>query len=67
MIANFDPARERCWIADVAAKLRLLFVEPSARGMGLARAPVKECFRFAHEAPHHSFGARPRMNGIVSA
>jgi DNA-binding MarR family transcriptional regulator/GNAT superfamily N-acetyltransferase len=65
-LRDFKPGREQCWVAERggrmigaifcvdsgngAAQLRLLHVEPEARGLGIGEALVRTCVEFAREA-----------------
>jgi GNAT superfamily N-acetyltransferase len=69
-IQHLRPGKECCWIAEkdgeivgsvflvrksnAVARLRLLYVEPSARGLGIGARLIDECVRFARQAGYRT-------------
>ena len=81
-LKTFDPARERCWIAErdavpvgavmivrqsyAVAKLRLLHVERAARGLGIGRRLIDECVRFSRAAGYERITLWTRANLLAA-
>jgi DNA-binding MarR family transcriptional regulator/N-acetylglutamate synthase-like GNAT family acetyltransferase len=77
-VQHLDPQRERCWIVErggrrigcvflvaksrTIAKLRMLLVEPDARGLGLGRRLVDECVGFARQAGYRKIALWTQSN-----
>jgi DNA-binding MarR family transcriptional regulator/GNAT superfamily N-acetyltransferase len=75
-LARNDPRRETAWIAELdgervgcvlcdrrdddVAELKLLYVEPRARGLGIGTRLIDECVRFARRAAYREITARCR-------
>jgi GNAT superfamily N-acetyltransferase len=69
-LRDFQPGREQAWVAEIdgtmagsilltacgggLARLRLLYVEPFARGAGVGSALVATCLAFARDAGYHA-------------
>ena len=82
VLKNFDPTRERCWIAernaarvgavmivkhsDTVAKLRLLHVERAARGLGIGKRLVDECIRFSRAAGYEKITLWTQANLLAA-
>ena len=81
-LKSFDPACERCWIAerdgvpvgavmivrqsDAIAKLRLLHVEQSARGLGIGRRLIEQCVRFSRAAGYNKITLWTQANLLAA-
>lgn len=69
-LRRFDPSRDCCWIAESSgrivgsafvvrqtrriAKLRLVYVEPEARGLGVGQALLEACIAFSRDAGYRT-------------
>jgi len=81
-IETFDPRYERCWIAErngeiagsvfvvrfseMEARLRMLYVEPAARGLGIGRRLVEEAICFSRDRGYRTLRLWTNKN-LVSA
>lgn len=81
-LKNFDARRERCWIAEIdgervgsiflvkqtqtIAKLRMLLLEPHARGLGLGRRLVDECVHFARSRDYRKITLWTQSNLLAA-
>ena len=80
-LERHDPKRERCWIAEIdgtvvgsvllvthsatVGQLRLMIVDPKARGLGIGERLVRECVRFARHAGYRK--VRLWTNSVLRA
>ncbi len=81
-LRRHDPHRERCWIAELdgemvgsimlvrisddVAKLRVMLVEPKARGRGVGAALIQECIRFARAARYRKITLWTHSNLVAA-